>query len=143
MTGTDHSNKLEWILHYFDYIYISLKICMRFPMYFLLLGRFLLFVMAVNSRSINSFLNELCSSPRTSDFLYLIRGPWLCIRRYQKIYQYFNFTGKSLSKVLIFASTNPQYDDRLFIELRVQYMKIASSEHGENMGRTCFVHKLF
>ena len=38
-------------------------------------------------------------------------------------------TGKSLSEVLIFASTNPQYDDRLFIELRVQYMKIPSSEH--------------
>ena len=38
-------------------------------------------------------------------------------------------TDKSLSEALIFASTNPQYDDRLFIELRVQYMKIASSEH--------------
>ena len=38
-------------------------------------------------------------------------------------------TGKSLSEALIFASTNPQYDDRLFIELRVQYMKIASSQH--------------
>ena len=25
------------------------------------------------------------------------------------------FTGKSLSEALIFASTNPQYDDRLFI----------------------------
>ena len=25
--------------------------------------------------------------------------------------------GKSLSEALIFASTNPQYDDRLFIEL--------------------------
>ena len=32
----------------------------------------------------------------------------------------------------IFA-TNPQYDDRLFIELQVQYMKITSS----NLGRTC------
>ena len=42
-------------------------------------------------------------------------------------------TGKSLSGALIFASTNPQYDDRLFIELQVQYMKIPSSEHGENM----------
>ena len=41
--------------------------------------------------------------------------------------------GKSLSEALIFASTNPQYDDRLFIELRVQYMKIASSEHGQNI----------
>ena len=44
-----------------------------------------------------------------------------------------NDTGKSLSEALILASTNPQYDDRLFIELRVQYMKIASSEHVENM----------
>ena len=32
-------------------------------------------------------------------------------------------TGKSLSEALIFASTNPQYDDRLFIELQVQYIK--------------------
>ena len=43
-------------------------------------------------------------------------------------------TGKSLSEVLIFASTKPQYDDRLFIELQVQYMKIPSS----NLGRNCF-----
>ena len=32
------------------------------------------------------------------------------------------FTGKSLSEGLIFASTKPQYDDRLFIELKVQYV---------------------
>ena len=38
-------------------------------------------------------------------------------------------TGKSLSEALIFASTNPQYDNRLFIESLVQYMKIPSSEH--------------
>ena len=43
------------------------------------------------------------------------------------------YTGKSLSEALIFASTNPQYDDRFFIELRVQYMEIPSSEHVENM----------
>ena len=36
-------------------------------------------------------------------------------------------TGKSLSEGLIFASTNPQYADRLFIELHVQYIKIPSS----------------
>ena len=42
-------------------------------------------------------------------------------------------TGKSLSEALIFASTNPQHDNRLFIELQVQYMKIPSPEHGENM----------
>ena len=35
----------------------------------------------------------------------------------------FKKTGKSLLEDLIFASTNPQYDDRLFIELQVQYMK--------------------
>jgi hypothetical protein len=49
------------------------------------------------------------------------------------------FTGKSLSEALIFASTNPQNDDRLFIELQVQYMKIPCS----NLGRTCCVQKLF
>ena len=37
-------------------------------------------------------------------------------------------TGKSLSEALILASTNPQYDDRLFIDLQV-YMKMASSDH--------------
>ena len=38
-----------------------------------------------------------------------------------------------MSEALIFTSTNPQYDNRLFIDLPVQYMKTASSEHGENM----------
>ena len=47
----------------------------------------------------------------------------------------FGYTGKSLSEALIFASTNPQYDERLFIE----YMKIPSS----NLGRRCCVQKLF
>ena len=50
-----------------------------------------------------------------------------------------SITAKSLSEALIFASTNPQYDDRLFIELQVHYMKIPSS----NLGRTCCVQKLF
>ena len=31
------------------------------------------------------------------------------------------------------GSTNPQYDKRLFIELQVQFMKIANSEHSQNM----------
>ena len=48
-------------------------------------------------------------------------------------------TGKSWSEALIFASTNTQYDNRFFIELQVQYMKIPSS----NLGRTCCVQKLF
>ena len=38
-------------------------------------------------------------------------------------------TGKSMSEALILAATNPQYDKRLFIDLRVQYMKTTSSEH--------------
>ena len=33
-------------------------------------------------------------------------------------------TGKSLSEALIFASTNPQYDDTLFVELQVQYSQV-------------------
>ena len=37
------------------------------------------------------------------------------------------FTGKSLSEAFIYASTNPQYDDRLFIELQVHFMKMTSS----------------
>ena len=48
-------------------------------------------------------------------------------------------TGKSLSEALIFASTNPQYDNRLFIELQFQYMKVPRS----NLGRTCCIQKLF
>ena len=37
--------------------------------------------------------------------------------------------GNFLLEPLILASTNPQYDKKLFIELPVQYMKITSSEH--------------
>ena len=48
-------------------------------------------------------------------------------------------TGKSLSEALIFVSTNPQYDNRLFIELQDQCMKIPNS----NLGRICCVQKLF
>ena len=42
-------------------------------------------------------------------------------------------TAKSLSEALSFALTNAQCDERLFIELRVQYMKLASSGHVENI----------
>ena len=47
-------------------------------------------------------------------------------------------TGKSLSEAHIFASTNPQYDDRLFIELQVQYMKIPSSSLEIVVYSNCF-----
>ena len=49
-------------------------------------------------------------------------------------------TGKFLSKALILASTYTQYDDRFFIELPVQYMKIPSSEHV--VYTNCFVFVL-
>ena len=52
---------------------------------------------------------------------------------------FFLITGKSLSEAVIFASTYPQYYDRLFIELQVQYMKIPSS----NLGRTCVYRNWF
>ena len=42
----------------------------------------------------------------------------MTINSYPYAYLLFS-TGKSLSEALIFASTNPQYDDRLFIELQV------------------------
>ena len=51
-------------------------------------------------------------------------------------------TDRSLSEALIFASANPQCDNRLFIEWQVQCMKIPSSEHGKDI-RTCCVQKLF
>ena len=62
-------------------------------------------------------------------------------------------TGKYLSEALLLALTNPQYDDRLFTELPVQYMKTTSSEHQENMlctqivffliFRTIYVNNMF
>ena len=45
----------------------------------------------------------------------------------------FDGTGKSLSEVLIYLSINPQYDNRLFNDLRVQYEKITRAEHVKNM----------
>ena len=63
-----------------------------------------------------------------------------------------HITGKSLSEALIFSSTNPQYDNRLLIELQVQYIYENSKlKPGENMFcteivsniRTIFVHNMF
>ena len=46
--------------------------------------------------------------------------------------------GKYFSEALILASTNPQYDKRLFIELWVHYMKTTSSEHVVYTNGFCF-----
>ena len=45
-----------------------------------------------------------------------------------------NIVQVNICQKLLFLH-QPQYDDRLFIELQVQYMKIPSS----NLGRTCCV----
>ena len=37
-------------------------------------------------------------------------------------------TGYSLSEAFIFSSINPKYDNRLFVELQVQYKKTTSYE---------------
>ena len=50
-----------------------------------------------------------------------------------------NLCHKILFFCIYLRTHRPQYDDRLFIELQVQYMKIPSS----NLCRTCCVQKLF
>ena len=50
-------------------------------------------------------------------------------------------TDKSLPETVIFVSTNPQYDHRLFIELQAQYMKIPNSEH--IVYKNCFFFVFF
>ena len=52
------------------------------------------------------------------------------------IYKYF-ITGKCFSEALILASTNPQYDKSLFIDLLFSYMKTTSSEQVVYI--TCFL----
>ena len=53
-------------------------------------------------------------------------------------------TGKSLSEALIFESTNPQYDDRLFIELHTSSIHENSKlKPGENMLCTEIVSDMF
>ena len=42
-------------------------------------------------------------------------------------------SGKYLSEELIYLSTNPQYDNRLFNDFQVQYKKITRVEHIKNM----------
>ena len=61
----------------------------------------------------------------------------------KRFYYIIPCTGKSLSELLIYSSINPQYDNILFNELRVQYEKITRAEHVKNMSRTCCLHKLF
>ena len=55
-------------------------------------------------------------------------------------------TGKSLLEALILASTSPQYDKRLFIDLPVQYMKTTSSEYDvyiNKIKKSIYVHNMY
>ena len=51
-----------------------------------------------------------------------------------------------IKEALILASTNPQYDDRFFMELPVLYMKTTSSEHVVYINyfnkKTIYVHNI-
>ena len=75
-------------------------------------------------------------SKNTKHFLYAIQLEILnliifFVEKYQfKIFLRNVITGKSLSEALIFASTNPQYDNRLFIELQVQYSNLPNNRVG-------------
>ena len=61
----------------------------------------------------------------TSNFEEIIfKTIWFLLR----LFCFFS-TGKSVAEALILESVNPQYDDRLFIELQGQYKKNTSSEH--------------
>ena len=52
------------------------------------------------------------------------------------------FTGKSLSEALIFESTNPQYDNRLFIALQVRHENSKLKTWGEHGSECQIINKL-
>ena len=62
----------------------------------------------------------------------------LVSRHGAKVPSTFTLLGKSMPEPLIFASTNPQYDNRLSIELPGQYMKISWGQHGKNMRKAVY-----
>ena len=68
------------------------------------------------------FWNSYIREPFSFNSFYLIE-----MRTFAQNCKFSN--GKWLSEALIFASSSPQYDNRLFFESPVQYMKIPSSEH--------------
>ena len=115
---------VNWIiaLHMLVAMHVGLKIWMSWTImefYIFFLNIFIAIHFKTNCGIFSVAMTILC----TSKISRWTRGFW--------------GTGKSLSEALIFASTNPQYDDRLFIQLQVQYMKIQTS----NLGRTCCVQK--
>ena len=94
----------------------------------------------------------------------LLTKAFKAVTRYLKLAFWIKFVnwflavrkGKSFSEALILASTNPQYDKRLFIELQVQYKLCTEivicfcfdiqsnlcTQHVLNMFSTCSQHVL-
>ena len=77
-------------------------------------------VKPVRKTSIRDWISE-------KDLKSSLKWPEILLTDYHDLY--YNRTGKSFSEALILASTNPQYDKKLSIDLPVQYMKLKSSEH--------------
>ena len=68
-------------------------------------------------RSVNLFQPGL---GRADFFIFRLTDERVLFHRAIQLKKLFVCTGKFLSEALIFPSTNPQYDDRLFIELQLQ-----------------------
>ena len=100
---------INWIiaLHVLVAMHVRLKIWMSWTImefYIFFLNIFIAIHFKTNCDIFSVAMTILC----TSKISRWTRGFW--------------GTGKSLSEALIFASTNPQYDNRLLIELQIQYM---------------------
>ena len=63
----------------------------------------------------------------TSDFALVVTCSSLKVLHIKVVEMATLGTGSFLSEALILASVNPKYDDRLFVELQVQYKKTISS----------------
>ena len=74
----------------------------------------------------------ICSYIKPPDLLETKPGIWVFPFSWLSFLTFsldLDYTSKSLLEALIFESTNPQYDDRLFTDLPVQCIKTTSSEH--------------
>ena len=73
---------------------------------------------------------------------------WPCYKQYIFICRFnwggpWSSTGKSLSEALIFAPTNPRYDDRLFYWITSSIHENSKLKPGENMLCTEIVSDMF
>ena len=99
---------------------------------FLRVSTFPAFIYFLTIRDIIHTLTKICDCHiQLTSFIYpKSQISWVYLATLPTMFTSSNCTGKSLSEALIFVSTNPQYDNRLFIELQVKYTKIPSSNLG-------------